>query len=89
MEHNDRSDPPPAMLSFALRHGEHIKAGLRLGQLVVQGRPPVSTPSLVVPTSRGVVPHVTQDAFSKLTQLSAVYIALEDCKHIDLPQGNS
>ncbi|KAK5084387.1 hypothetical protein LTR05_005463 [Lithohypha guttulata] len=69
---------PPEMFSFVLRHGDYSKAGLRLGQLTVQGRSAISTPSLVIPTSRGVIPHITQDTVSKLTRLSAVYVALED-----------
>ena len=80
MSSTDAVTLPTEMLSFVLRHGELSKVGLRLGQLAVQGLPVVSTPSFVVPTSRGVVPHVTQDLMSKVTRVPAVYIGLEDCK---------
>ena len=76
---------PPEMLGFVLRQGEFSKAGLRLGQLALQGRPTIATPAYVVPTSRGVVPHVTQDVLSKSTRIPAVHIGLEDCKYSQPP----
>lgn len=68
------------MLKFVLRNGEFRKAGLRLGQLTLQGRSAISTPNFVATTSRGVVPHVSQDVLSTLTDIPAVYIGLEDCE---------
>lgn len=76
---------PREMLSFVLRQGELARAGLRLGQLTIQGRPAIATPALIACTSRGVIPHVTQDVLSKLTCVAAVYIGLEDCTCIYMP----
>jgi len=70
---------PSEMLSFVLRQGELARAGVRLGQLTIQGRPAIATPAFIACTSRGVIPHVTQDVLSKLTRVSLVYIGLEDC----------
>lgn len=78
---------PKEMLSFVLRHGEFSKAGLRLGQLIIKGRSPIPTPNFVGSTSRGVVPHVTQDVLSKTTRIPAVYIGLEDCKYLQTSLG--
>lgn len=73
------------MLSFVLRKGELARAGLRLGQLTIQGQAAIATPAFIACTSRGVIPHVTQDVLSKLTRLSAVYIGLEDCRCMIMP----
>lgn len=68
------------MLNFVLKNGEFRKAGLRLGQLTIQGRPSRPTPTFIASTSRGVIPHITQDVLSKLADIPAVYIGLEDCE---------
>jgi len=81
----DAASLPIEMLSFILRQGEFAKAGLRLGQLAVPGRPAISTPAFVAATSRGVIPHVTQDVQSKLTRVPAIYIGLEDCMCPSMP----
>jgi len=82
MTAEDAASLPTEMLSFVLRHGEFAKAGLRLGEVALQGRPPFSTPAFIAATSRGVIPHVTQDVLSKLMSIPAAYIGLEDCEHI-------
>jgi queuine tRNA-ribosyltransferase len=53
----------------------------RLGRLTLPGRKPIQTPDFLGNTSRGVVPHISQDNFRRNEdQLGAgVYIALEDC----------
>lgn len=71
---------PGEMLSFVLRQGEFSKAGLRLGQLTLQGRTSLPTPTFIATTSRGVIPHVSQDVMLKLTKIPAVYLGLEDCE---------
>lgn len=68
------------MLTFTLRNSEIARAGLRLGQLTLQGRSPIPTPTFIATTSRGVIPHVSQDVLCKLTDIPAVYLGLEDCE---------
>lgn len=54
--------------------------GPRLGRLALPGRTPSDTPHFLGNTSRGVVPHITQDNFSRHTSINGVYVGLEDCK---------
>lgn len=54
--------------------------GIRLGRLTVAGRKAVDTPHFLGITSRGVVPHLTQDTFARDTNIGAVYVPLEDCE---------
>lgn len=51
----------------------------RLGRLALPGRRVIDTPHYLGNTSRGVVPHITQDTFVRDTHINAVYVALEDC----------
>jgi len=51
----------------------------RLGRLSLAGRKSMLTPDFIGNTSRGVIPHVSQDNFSKHMGMGGVYIALEDC----------
>jgi queuine tRNA-ribosyltransferase len=53
--------------------------GSRLGRLSVAGREAIDTPHFLGITSRGVVPHLTQDTFARDASISAVYVPLEDC----------
>ncbi|TWU77590.1 hypothetical protein ED733_007790 [Metarhizium rileyi] len=50
----------------------------RLGRLSIPGRRPIETPNYTAVTSRGAIPHLTPDNVAKHTNLSAVYMALED-----------
>jgi queuine tRNA-ribosyltransferase len=52
----------------------------RLGRLALPGRQTIDTPHFLANTSRGIVPHITQDTFKRDTNLNGVYVALEDCK---------
>lgn len=54
----------------------------RLGRLALPGRRTIETPHYLGITSRGVVPHITQDTFSRDTNIGAVYVPLEDCKFL-------
>lgn len=54
--------------------------GPRLGRLALPGRKLIETPHYLANTSRGVVPHITQDTFRRDTHISGAYYALEDCK---------
>lgn len=51
----------------------------RLGRLVLPGRTAIETPHYLASTSRGVVPHITQDNFARCG-IDGVYVGLEDCK---------
>ncbi len=53
--------------------------GPRLGCLRLAGRQVLETPHFLAITSRGVVPHITQDSFAGATGISGVYVPLEDC----------
>lgn len=52
----------------------------RLGRLALPGRRILDTPHYLANTSRGVVPHITQDTFARDTNINGLYIALEDCE---------
>lgn len=53
--------------------------GARLGHLRLPHRHLVETPHYLALTSRGVVPHLTQDTFRGETGIVGVYVPLEDC----------
>jgi len=54
--------------------------GPRLAQLALPSKKPIQTPHYLALTSRGVVPHITQDTFATETGVSGVFAGLEDCK---------
>jgi len=58
--------------------------GPRLGTLSLPKRRPIDTPNFIGLTARGAVPHLTPDNVGKKTDLSGVYVALEDCEHIPI-----
>jgi queuine tRNA-ribosyltransferase subunit QTRTD1 len=74
----DVSQLPHEMLDFALLKTTGALAP-RLGRLTLAGRKPILTPALLNNTSRGVVPHISQDNFAKYVGSNGVYVALEDC----------
>ena len=69
---------PPEMLEFALLKTTGALAP-RLGRLSLPKRKTILTPGFLGNTSRGVVPHISQDNFAKSLGLNGVYVALEDC----------
>lgn len=71
---------PPEMLHFTLIKTTGALTP-RLGCLSLPKRKSISTPNFVGNTSRGIIPHISQDNFSKSLNLNGVYVALEDCKH--------
>lgn len=71
---------PPEMLDFTLLKTTGTLAP-RLGRLSLPKRRSILTPGFIGNTSRGVIPHVSQDNFSKSLGLGGVYVALEDCTH--------
>lgn len=54
--------------------------GPRLGRLGIAGRKTLETPHYLAITSRGVVPHLSQDTFTRDTNINGVYVPLEDCE---------
>jgi len=80
---------PPEMLQFTLLNTTTALAP-RLGRLSLPGRKTLLTPQYIGNTSRGAVPHITQDNFHKHTEIGGVYVGLEDCgsfthiKHIPI-----
>jgi queuine tRNA-ribosyltransferase subunit QTRTD1 len=71
---------PPEMLEFTLLKTAGALAP-RLGRLTLPGRKSILTPGFLGNTSRGVIPHVSQDNFRKSVDLGGVYVALEDCMY--------
>lgn len=71
---------PPEMLEFAILKATGTLAP-RLGRLSLPKRNSIATPGFIGHTSRGVIPHISQDNFSKNLKLNGVYVALEDCEH--------
>jgi queuine tRNA-ribosyltransferase len=71
---------PLEMLEFTLLKTTGALAP-RLGRLSLAGRKSILTPGFIGNTSRGVIPHVSQDNFRKSVNLGGVYVALEDCRH--------
>ncbi|KAJ4330747.1 hypothetical protein N0V87_009727 [Didymella glomerata] len=65
------------MLEFAILKATGTLAP-RLGRLSLPKRKSIPTPGFIGNTSRGVIPHISQDNFSKNLNLNGVYVALED-----------
>ena len=53
---------------------------LRLGTLSCHRRVAIKTPHYVAITSRGAVPHLSQDMMRDNTAIKGIYVALEDCE---------
>ena len=69
---------PAEMLEFTLLKATGSLAP-RLGRLSVPGRNKILTPGFIGSTSRGIIPHISQDNFQKSVDLGGVYVPLEDC----------
>ena len=69
---------PEEMLSFTLLTSIQ-RAGPRLGQLALRERSKIATPHYIANTSRGVVPHISQDNLVRHCKLDGLYLGLEDC----------
>ncbi|KAF1814053.1 tRNA-guanine transglycosylase [Eremomyces bilateralis CBS 781.70] len=53
-------------------------SGPRLGRLSLAGRKVLETPNYLGNASRGVIPHLSPDNFRRHTNVSGVYLSLED-----------
>jgi len=81
MEHTEQSELahlPDEM--FTIIRSASTGLGPRLGRLSLPSRNAIDTPHYLGITSRGVVPHLSQDNFARLSSISGVYVGLEDCK---------
>ncbi|KAF2841238.1 tRNA-guanine transglycosylase [Patellaria atrata CBS 101060] len=68
---------PEEMISFnILKTLPQIEA--RLGKFSFPGKATIDTPHYIGITSRGVIPHISQDVYRKHMNCPGVYIALED-----------
>lgn len=82
--HPDNSDISAthhsAMFSFKLltTSPQAVTTGARLGQLITRAGK-IQTPNFIAPSSRGVVPHLSQDNLRDHTKIPGVYVATEDC----------
>lgn len=52
----------------------------RLGELVLADRQKVQTPNYFPLTSRGSIPHLSQDMMRDHVTVAGIYTALEDCE---------
>lgn len=66
-------------MSFVLAQLDANSLGPRLGRLLQHGTTALQTPHYVATTSRGVVPHMSQDVLQRHSAIRGVYISLEDC----------
>lgn len=67
-------------LRFDLSEVSSSGCVLRRGRLSLKGREPIDTPHYLPPSSRGCVPHITQDTARSNTGIKGIYVALEDCE---------
>ncbi|KAL8849584.1 MAG: hypothetical protein Q9221_005458 [Calogaya cf. arnoldii] len=65
-------------LKFEVRKTPHRDCGQRLGLLSLPGRQPINTPYYFAVSSRGCVPHLSQDMMKDNTGIKGIYAALED-----------
>lgn len=78
------SGQPPAEM-FTIIKSTAATLSPRLGRLSLPGRNAIETPHYLGLTSRGVIPHLSQDNLARLSSINGVYVALEDCKFLALP----
>lgn len=72
-------------MSFQLLRPQSDKHEPRVGRLIFRGRNPIDTPHYLAATSRGAVPHLSQDMTRDNTSICALYTAVEDCEYLDSP----
>lgn len=74
-------------LSFDLRDISTSDCTERLGKLSIRDRMTIHTPHYLPVSSRGCVPHISQDMARNRTSIKGIYVALEDCKFSTLDVG--
>lgn len=70
------------LMSFDLLESQPAVDDARLGRLSFHGRVPMETPNYVAASSRGAVPHISQDMMRDNTAIKSMYTALEDCEYL-------
>ncbi|MCJ1398819.1 hypothetical protein MMC11_002020 [Xylographa trunciseda] len=75
---NHAVPPDSQFKSFQLHKSGGHKDAARLGTLRYGIRTPIETPHFIAITSRGAVPHLSQDTMRESTAINGVYVALED-----------
>lgn len=60
--------------------------GPRLGTLNLPGKNPIKTPHFLALTSRGLIPHITQDNLKAHLNVRSMHVSLEDCKQDNIPR---
>ena len=78
-EHRQLDQLPDEMFSIIKSTSHHLTP--RLGSLTLPGRNAIQTPHYLGLTSRGMIPHISQDNFAQLAAVTGVYAALEDCAY--------
>lgn len=78
----DRIEGNDDMRPFRLLNSAKPSHGPRLGELTLPQRHAIETPHYIAVTSRGAVPHLTQDNLKQHSNIKAAYLGLEDCEHI-------
>lgn len=71
---------PIGVLSFELRDTSSTERVQRLGKLSLKNRIPIDTPHFFPISSRGCVPHFSQDMTRSVSSINGIYVALEDCE---------
>ena len=73
------ANTPPKTCFFELLQPLSHEIGPRIGRLYTRGRAPMDTPHYIAVSSRGAVPHLSQDTLGQSTAIKGLYTALEDC----------
>ena len=76
------------MRPFNLLISREPGGGPRLGRLLLRHGHAIETPHYLAITSRGVVPHLSQDNLQRHTNIKAAYLGLEDCKSCSITAGH-
>ncbi|WPH03882.1 Hypothetical protein R9X50_00676500 [Acrodontium crateriforme] len=63
---------------FSILKSPSAGIGPRLGRLSIPGRHTIETPHYLGITSRGAIPHISQDTFARDAHIQGVYVPLED-----------
>ncbi|KAJ5108651.1 hypothetical protein N7456_005326 [Penicillium angulare] len=74
---NPESSQAPEMTFSVLGSAAPVLAP-RVGKLAIPGRKAISTPHYLPVTSRGVVPHISNDNVRNETSINSFYVGLED-----------